>query len=80
MSNEWKPGLSVIEWHRLRKRVDDEIDRWSELDPSNPQLGDTSFATGWRAGNLNALSIFRAHLRTPEESEDAERVRREMFG
>lgn len=63
--------------HRLRRYVDEEIERWE--DNKSDFIG--SGAERYPDGRIDALRMLRAlYLLTPEESTAAEALRREMFG
>lgn len=61
-------GISEIRAYRIRREIDNEIERWSEQD--------TDLARGVVLGLMKA----RILLFTRAESVESERTRREMFG
>lgn len=68
-----------IGWHRTRQWLDEEIMRLSEVPPglTVEQIG---YFEGYSWGKRNAYMNVRSRFNTPEESEQAEKTRREMFG
>ena len=71
-----------IGWHRTRQWLDDEIERAFEA--PNMVDGLTSeqneFRKGYFQGMFAAYGRVRQRFNTPEESVQAEKARREMFG
>lgn len=66
-------------WHRTRQWLDDEINKYSEV-PPNLTMEQLSYFEGVAWGKRIAYMNVRTKFNTPEESEQAEKTRREMFG
>lgn len=75
-------STNSIGWHRMRRWLDDEIERLYEYPESDEGLTQEQieYRNGLRAGMFAAFAQVRSRFNTPEENELAEQTRRDMFG
>lgn len=64
-----------IGWHRARRFLDEEINR----ERPAPSEEYPQWAVGMDRGSVLAYMKVRTWFNTPEENEEMERLRREMF-